>query len=65
MHLTAIQMAKVGATDSLSDWLLAVDTIQLRSDLDEHGGYVAGQAGCQGPKLAHIDNRMAAELPIG
>lgn len=76
MRHTAVHMAEVGATGSLRDWLLAVGTIQIqggleiraaevRSDLDEHGGYVAGQAGCQGPKLAHVDNHMAAELPIG
>jgi hypothetical protein len=30
MHLTAIHMAEVGATGSLRDWLLAVDTIQIQ-----------------------------------
>lgn len=50
-------MAEVGATGSLRDWLLTVGTIQIqggleiraaevRSDLDEHGGYVAGPGGC-------------------
>lgn len=28
---------------------LEVRAAEVRSDLDEHGGYVAGRGGCQGP----------------